>query len=74
MTQDTCSKIEQILQFSAVVICDDQYDEILFFNYTKNSTHSKVMVPGLRGPAGGQCKYEDMTGWGLIERNIAIYP
>ena len=32
MTQDTCKKIEQILQFSAVVWCVNQYDEFLFFN------------------------------------------
>ena len=31
MTQDTCLKIKQILQFSAVMICDNQYDEFLFF-------------------------------------------
>ena len=24
------------------------------------------MVPGLRGPAGGPCKSEDITGWGLM--------
>ena len=23
------------------------------------------MVPGLQGPAGGPCKSEDITGWGL---------
>ena len=57
--------MKQILQFSAVVICDNQYDEFLFFNCTKNSTHLKIMVPGLRGPAGGPCKYQDITGWRL---------
>ena len=55
MTQDTCYKLNNFLQFSAVVICDNQYDEFLFFNWTKNSTHLKFMVPGLRGPAGGPC-------------------
>ena len=58
-------QIEQMFQFRAVVICDNQYDEFLIFNYIKNSTHYKVMVPGLRGPAGGPCKSEDITGWGL---------
>ena len=62
MTQDTCKKNEQILQFSAVVICVNQYDEFLFFNCTKNSAHSKIMVPGLGGPAGGPCKSGDITG------------
>ena len=28
-------KINQILQFSAVVICNNQYDEFLFFNCTR---------------------------------------
>ena len=67
MTQDQCQKIKQILQFNAVVIYDNQHDEFLFFNCTKNSTHLKIMVPGLRGPAGGLCKSEDITGWGLNE-------
>ena len=58
-------KIEQILQFSAVVTCVNQHDEFLFFNCTKNSAHLKIMVPGLRGPAGGPCKSGDITGWGL---------
>ena len=49
----------------AVVIWDNQYDEFLFFNCTKNSPHLKIMVLGLRGPAGGPCKSEDITGWGL---------
>ena len=65
MTQDTCKKIEQILQFSAVVRCVNQYDEFLFFNCTKNSAHLKIMVPGLRGLAGSPYKSEDITGWGL---------
>ena len=43
MTQDTCWKIKQILQFSAVVLCDNQYDEFSFFNCTKNSKHLKIM-------------------------------
>ena len=30
-------QIEQILQFSEAVICDNQYGEFLFFNYTKKS-------------------------------------
>ena len=47
----------KILQFSAVVICDNQCDEFLFCNCTKTSTHLKIMVPGLRGPAGGPCKF-----------------
>ena len=55
----------KILQFSAVVTCVNQYDEFLFFNCSKNSTHLKIMVPGLRGPAGGPCKSGDITGWGL---------
>ena len=29
-------KFNQILQFGAVVICNNQYDEFLFFNCTKN--------------------------------------
>ena len=69
-------KLNKILQLSAVVICDNQYGEFLFFNCTKNSTHLKIMVPGLRGPAGGLCKSEDITGWGLkwwpYRRRISI--
>ena len=72
MTQDTCLKIKQILQFSAVVICDNQYDESLFFNWTKNSAHLKIMAPGLRGPAGGPCNSGDITGWGLKSQRIII--
>ena len=64
-TRYLLKKIKQILKFSAVVICDNQYDEFLFFNCTKNSTHLKIMVLGLRGPAGGPCKSEDITRWGL---------
>ena len=37
-----------------------------FYSSTVLKTHLKVMVPGLRGPAGGPCKSEDITGWGLI--------
>ena len=59
-------KIQQILQFSAVVRCVNQYDEFLFFNCTKNSAHLKIVVPGLRGPAGSPCKSKDITGWGLM--------
>ena len=33
MTQGTCNKIEQILQSSAVVICDNQY-MISFYSLT----------------------------------------
>ena len=54
-------KINQILQFSALVICNNQYDELLFFNCTNDSTHLKIMVPGLRGPAGGPRKSGDIT-------------
>ena len=64
--------MKQILQLSAVVICDNQYDEFLFFNSTKNSTHLKIMVPALRGPAGCPCKSEDITGWGL--KKTAVSP
>ena len=70
MTQDTCKIIEQVLQFCAVVICVNQYDEFLFFNCTKNSAHLKIMVPGLQGPAGSSCKSGDITGWGLTEGNL----
>ena len=52
------------IEFSVVAICDNQYDESLFFNYNKNSTHYKLIVPGLRGPAGGPCKSEDTTDEG----------
>ena len=66
-----------ILQFSAVVICDNQYDAFLFFNCIKNSSHLKIMVPGLQGPAGGPCKSEDITGWGLmailLQKRKALY-
>ena len=48
-------QIEQFVKFSAVVICDIQDDVFLFFNCTKNTTHLKIIVPGLRGPAGGPC-------------------
>ena len=58
------------------MICNNQYDEFLFFNCSKNSTHLKIMVPGLRGPAGGPCKSGDITGWGLkcnfLNENIWI--
>ena len=57
--------IEQMFQFSAVVICDNPYDEFLFFNCAKISTHYRMMVPVVRGPAGGPCRFEDITGWGL---------
>ena len=56
---------KNILQFNAVVVGDNQYDEFLLFNCTQNSTHLKIMDPGLRGPVGGPCKSEDITGWGL---------
>ena len=38
-----------------------------FYSLTvlKNSTHLKIMAPGLRGPAGGPCKSGDIAGWGL---------
>ena len=65
-------EINQILQFSSVVICNNQYDEFLFFNCTKNSTHLKIMVPGLRGPAGGPCKSGDITGWGLSHCGLVM--
>ena len=67
-------KNNKILQFSAVVICNNQYDEFLFFNCSKNSTHLKIMVPGLRGPAGGPCKSGDITGWGLNVFMAIILP
>ena len=54
-----------VYRVNAVVICDNQYDEFLVFNGTKNKTHYNILVPGLRGPAGGPCKYEDISGWGL---------
>ena len=59
--------INQILQFSAVVICNNQYDEFLFLNCTNISTHLKIMVPGLRGPADCPCKSGDITRWGLMQ-------
>ena len=37
MTQDSCYKLEK-MQLSAVVIYDNQFDEFLCFNCTKNST------------------------------------
>ena len=56
-------QIEQILQFSVVVICDNQYHD--FFRPYQKLYTLKFMVPGLRGPAGGACKSADTTGWGL---------
>ena len=56
------------MQFSTVLICDNQYDEFLFYNCTINSAHLKIMVPGLRGQVGGPCKSEDITGWELKYR------
>ena len=40
-------QIEQILQFSAVVIFDNQYDEFLFLTVRKIQHTKKIMVPGL---------------------------
>ena len=47
------------------MICDNRYDEFSFFNGIKNSTHLKIMVPGLRSPTGSPCKSEDISRWGL---------
>ena len=27
---------------------------------------TQIIVPGLRGPASGRCKSEDITGWGFM--------
>ena len=46
-------QIEQILQFSAVVIFDDQYDEFLFLSTVRKIQHiKKIMVPGLHVSLG----------------------
>ena len=58
-------QIDQVLQFSAFVICDNQYNEILFFNKPKIAKHYNIMVPGPRGPAGSPWKYKKPTGWGI---------
>ena len=57
--------MEYILQCSVIVVRHNRYDEFLFFDLTKHPTHYKIMVPGLRGQAGGLCKCEDTVGWGL---------
>ena len=54
------------------MICNNQYDEFLFFNCTKNSIHLKIMIPGLRGPAGSPYKSGDITGWGLKRQYITV--
>ena len=64
-------QIEQMFQFNSVVIYDNQCVELLFFYCTKNQTHYKILVPGLRAPTGGPCKSEDITGWGLT--NIPLW-
>ena len=64
-TQNSCYKLNKfcnLMQLWHVIISMMSF---YFFNCTKNSTHLKIMVPGLRGPAGGPCKSEDITGWGL---------
>ena len=57
-------QIEQILQFSAVVIFDNQYDEFLFFN-CKKIQHTKKN----HGP-GPPCKSGDITGRGLKDKEV----
>ena len=53
-------------------MCDNYYDELLSFNYTKNPTHYKIMAPGLRGPAVSPCNSEHTTRWGLSELHYVI--
>ena len=62
MTQDICWKINKfcnLVQFWYVII------SMMSF-YSLTATHLKIMVPGIRGPVGGPCKSENITGWGLI--------
>ena len=64
-TQNACYKLNKfcnLVQLWYVII---SMMSLYSLNCTKNSTHLKIMVPGLRGPAGGPCKSEDITGWGL---------
>ena len=58
-------QIEQILQFSAVVIFDDQYDEFLFLSTVRKIQHIKKN----HGP-GPPCKSGDITGWGLKDKEV----
>ena len=44
--------------------------ELLLFCQTIYRTHSKILVPGLRDPAGGPYNSEDTTGWGFIHQRF----
>ena len=68
-TRYKLNKYSNLVQLWYVIISMISF---IFFYYTKNSTHYKIMVPGLQGPAGGPCKSEDITGWGLNGSSIPM--